>query len=108
MLVRADSVTTQYNGFGDVINGKPEIFLGSKGFAVAEEQVLHERGAGLGSADVDEHLACHLRRTSGPRHVSSSATRRQVSSTSASTSLRRGCGAPTWRGASPARSPCTA
>lgn len=33
VTVTTDSVTTQYNGFGDVINGKPEIFTGSKGFA---------------------------------------------------------------------------
>ncbi len=31
--VIADTVNTQYNGFGGVINGKPEIFLGSKGFS---------------------------------------------------------------------------
>jgi hypothetical protein len=31
--VIADSVSTQFNGFGGVINGKPEIFMGSKGFS---------------------------------------------------------------------------
>ncbi|HEV7922300.1 MAG TPA: DUF5666 domain-containing protein [Thermoanaerobaculia bacterium] len=31
--VVTDSVSTQYNGFGGVINGAPEIYVGSKGFA---------------------------------------------------------------------------
>jgi hypothetical protein len=31
--VVADSVTTQFNGFGGVINGQPEIFTGSSGFS---------------------------------------------------------------------------
>ncbi len=31
--VVTDAVSTQYNGFGDVINGKPEIYTGSRGFA---------------------------------------------------------------------------
>lgn len=33
IAVEADAVSTQYNGFGGVINGSPEIFLGSTGFA---------------------------------------------------------------------------
>lgn len=33
ITVVADSVSTQFNGFGGVINGAPEIFVGSKGFA---------------------------------------------------------------------------
>jgi hypothetical protein len=32
VLVMTDAVTTQFNGFGGVINGKPEIFVGSAGF----------------------------------------------------------------------------
>jgi len=31
--VEADSVSTQYNGFGGTINGSPEVFIGSAGFA---------------------------------------------------------------------------
>ena len=31
--VETDAVSTQYRGFGTVINGKPEIFIGSKGFS---------------------------------------------------------------------------
>src|SRR5712691_2912222 len=37
ITVQTDSLTTQYNGFGDVIAGKPEIFIGSKGFANIRE-----------------------------------------------------------------------
>src|SRR5438132_7106987 len=33
VTVQADSVSTQYNGFGGTINGSPEIFVGSTGFS---------------------------------------------------------------------------
>lgn len=33
VLINADAVSTQFNGFGGVINGKPEIFTGSQGFS---------------------------------------------------------------------------
>jgi preprotein translocase subunit YajC len=33
LTVETDTVATQYNGFGTVIAGKPEIFVGSKGFS---------------------------------------------------------------------------
>src|SRR5213593_557130 len=33
ITVEADAVSTQYNGFGGVINGSAEIFVGSAGFA---------------------------------------------------------------------------
>ena len=33
VLIIADAMTTQFNGFGGVINGKPEIFTGSQGFS---------------------------------------------------------------------------
>ncbi|HKO56291.1 MAG TPA: hypothetical protein VJ276_10465, partial [Thermoanaerobaculia bacterium] len=45
--VVTDSVSTQYNGFGGVINGAPEIFIGSKGFAnVRLGDRIEVRGAG--------------------------------------------------------------
>ena len=47
ITVQTDSLTTQYNGFGDVIAGKPEIFIGSKGFAnIREGDRLEVRGVG--------------------------------------------------------------
>jgi hypothetical protein len=33
VTVEADTVSTQYNGFGGTINGSPEIFVGSTGFS---------------------------------------------------------------------------
>jgi uncharacterized protein DUF5666 len=49
ITVAADSVSTQYNGFGDVINGKPEIFNGSKGFSnVRQGDRIEVRGVGRG------------------------------------------------------------
>ncbi|HXG58984.1 MAG TPA: DUF5666 domain-containing protein [Thermoanaerobaculia bacterium] len=51
--VVADAVTTQYNGFGGVINGKPEIFIGSPGFAnIRVGDRLDVRGTGRGVGTV--------------------------------------------------------
>ncbi len=47
IFVTADAVTTQYNGFGTVINGQPEIFTGSPGFAnIRVGDRLQVRGTG--------------------------------------------------------------
>lgn len=47
ITIVTDSVSTQYNGFGDVINGKPEIFVGGRGFGnVREGDRLEIRGVG--------------------------------------------------------------
>lgn len=51
--VVTDSVSTQYNGFGDVIGGKPEIFLGTRGFAnVRAGDRLEIRGVGRGAGEI--------------------------------------------------------
>lgn len=48
--VLTDSLTTQYNGFGGVINGQPEIFTGSAGFAnVRSGDRIEVRGIGRGT-----------------------------------------------------------
>jgi hypothetical protein len=53
ITVVTDSLSTQYNGFGDVINGKPEIFIGSQGFSnVREGDRLEIRGVGRGGGAV--------------------------------------------------------
>ncbi len=53
VTIVTDSVSTQYNGFGDVINGKPEIFVGSKGFSnVRTGDRLEIRGVGRSSGSV--------------------------------------------------------
>src|SRR4051794_33352676 len=37
VTVDADTVSTQYNGFGGTINGAPEIFVGTAGFSNVRE-----------------------------------------------------------------------
>ena len=47
ITVMSDSVSTQYNGFGGVINGQPEIFAGSQGLAnVRTGDRIEVRGVG--------------------------------------------------------------
>lgn len=51
--IEGDSVATTYNGFGGVINGKPEIFTGSAGFSnVREGDRIEVRGTGRGTGIV--------------------------------------------------------
>ena len=53
ITVRTDSVATQYNGFGGVINGSPEIFKGSKGLSnVRSGDRIEVRGTGRGTGIV--------------------------------------------------------
>ena len=45
--ISTDSLSTQYNGFGGVINGSPEIFIGSRGFSnVRVGDRIEVRGVG--------------------------------------------------------------
>src|ERR1051325_4676896 len=47
ITIDTDAVSTQYNGFGGTINGAPEIFVGSPGFAhVREGDRIEVRGTG--------------------------------------------------------------
>src|SRR5436190_11454435 len=47
IIIDADAVSTQYNGFGGTINGAPEIFVGSPGFAnIREGDRIEVRGTG--------------------------------------------------------------
>jgi hypothetical protein len=53
ITILTDSVSTQYNGFGGVINNSPEMFKGSKGFAnVRLNDRIEVRGTGRGSGSV--------------------------------------------------------
>lgn len=64
VLVIADSVTTQYNGFGGVINSKPEIFIGSTGFSnLRVGDRLEVRGTGRGTGAVVATYVMLLGRT---------------------------------------------
>jgi hypothetical protein len=61
--VMADAVSTQYNGFGGVINGKPEIFLGSRGFAnVRVGDRIEVRGMGAGNGAISAEAVTLLGR----------------------------------------------
>lgn len=47
VTIDADTVSTQYNGFGGTINGAPEIFVGTAGFSnVREGDRIEVRGTG--------------------------------------------------------------
>jgi hypothetical protein len=53
VTVVTDSLSTIYNGFGGVINGRTEIFIGSKGFSnVRTGDRLEVRGTGRGTGTV--------------------------------------------------------
>ncbi|HEY8180710.1 MAG TPA: DUF5666 domain-containing protein [Thermoanaerobaculia bacterium] len=53
ITVDADSVSTQYNGFGGTINGSPEIYVGSTGFAnLRTGDRVEVRGVGRGGGVV--------------------------------------------------------
>ncbi len=53
ITIDADAVSTQYNGFGGTINGAPEIFVGTVGFAnVREGDRIDVRGIGSGNGVV--------------------------------------------------------
>ncbi|MDQ6802241.1 MAG: DUF5666 domain-containing protein [Acidobacteriota bacterium] len=51
VTVEADSVSTQYNGFGGAINGSPEVYVGSTGFAnLRSNDRVEVRGVGRNTA----------------------------------------------------------
>ena len=53
ITVVTDSVSTQYNGFGTVINDSPEIFKGSRGFAnIRLNDRIEVRGTGRAAGSV--------------------------------------------------------
>jgi hypothetical protein len=53
VTVETDSVSTQYNGFGGTINGSPEVFVGSTGFAnLRVGDRVEVRGVGRGAGVV--------------------------------------------------------
>jgi hypothetical protein len=53
VTVTADALTTQFNGFGGVINGQPEIFTGSSGFVnLRVGDRIDVRGTGRANATI--------------------------------------------------------
>ena len=60
----ADTLGTQYNGFGGVINGQPEIFIGSKGFSnLRLGDRVEVRGIGRGNHAVGAEVITLLGRS---------------------------------------------
>ena len=69
VTIEADAVSTQYNGFGGTINGSPEIFVGTAGFAnVREGDRIDVRGTGSGNSIVRaERITLLGRRVAAPQ-----------------------------------------
>ncbi|HYM60031.1 MAG TPA: DUF5666 domain-containing protein [Thermoanaerobaculia bacterium] len=64
VIVATDAVTTEYAGFGGVINGKPEIFTGTPGFSnIRAGDRLEVRGTGRGTGTVIAEEVILLGRT---------------------------------------------
>jgi hypothetical protein len=76
LLVTADTVSTQYSGFGGVINGKPEIFTGSTGFPnIRLGDRVEVRGIGVGRASLRADVITLLGRTTPASQVGVGTTR---------------------------------
>ena len=74
--VFADSVSTQYNNFGGIINGKPEIFTGSPGFAnIRIGDRIDVRGMGQANGVVAADLITLLGRPVAASQVGVGGTR---------------------------------
>lgn len=69
VLVTVDTVATQFNGFGGVINGQPEIFTGSQGLSnVRVGDRVDVRGTGRANAALTaEHVTLIGRQTASPQ-----------------------------------------
>lgn len=65
ITVLTDAVSTQYNGFGEMVNGNPEIFRGSRGFSEIEVgDRIDIRGVGRGTARISATQITLLGRSS--------------------------------------------
>lgn len=80
ITVEADSISTQYNGFGGMINGKPEIFTGSAGFSnLREGDRVEVRGTGRGTGVVIADTVTLLGRSVAASTTGVGGTRPQTS-----------------------------
>lgn len=76
LIVATDAVSTQYNGFGGVINGKPEIFTGSPGFAnIRVGDRVDVRGIGAGNSLLRADYVTLLGRSTAAPQVGVGSTR---------------------------------
>lgn len=93
--IEADSVTTQFNGFGGTINGSPEIFTGTQGFAnLRVGDRVDVRGTGRGRGVVAADTITLLGRTVAAAQTGVGQTRPPSSISS-----------PTTRGTTPTTAP---
>jgi hypothetical protein len=93
VTVTIDSLTSQFNGFGGVINGHPEIFTGSQGMAnVRAGDRIDIRGSGRGSATISAETITLLGRTVAAAQTGVGTTRSpgSVSTPSATTTVTAG------------------
>jgi hypothetical protein len=76
LLVTSDSVSTQYSGFGSVINGKPEIYTGATGFPnIRLGDRVEVRGIGTARAEMRADVVTLLGRTTPATQVGVGSTR---------------------------------
>lgn len=93
--VEADSVTTQFNGFGGTINGAPEIFTGTAGFAnLRVGDRVEVRGTGRGRGSISAETITLLGRSVAAAQTGVGQTRQPGSIST-----------PTARGTTPTTSP---
>lgn len=91
VMVVSDSVSTQYNGFGGVINGSPEIFTGSQGLAnVRTGDRVEVRGVGRANYSVSAEFITLLGRPTAAPQTGVGSTRplSSVGTPSAGTTAR--------------------
>ena len=78
--VETDSVATQYNNFGGMINGKPEIFTGTSGFSnVRTGDRIEVRGTGRGTGAIVADTVTLLGRSVAASQVGVGQTRTPTS-----------------------------
>jgi hypothetical protein len=76
LLVTSDAISTQYSGFGGVINGKPEIYTGSTGFPnIRLGDRVEVRGIGSARAEMRADVVTLLGRTTPATQVGVGSTR---------------------------------
>ena len=95
VVVITDAVSTQYHGFGGVINDAPEIFTGSSGFSnVRVGDRVDVRGTGRGNARLAAEQVTLLGRTDDVRQTGVGGTRppTSVSTPSATSTATRTAG----------------
>ena len=86
ITVLSDSVSTQFNGFGGVINGQPEIFIGSQGLSnVRTGDRIEIRGTGQANNSIRADVVTLLGRPTAAPQTGVGGTRSPATSVSTPT-----------------------